>query len=148
MRIFPISAKAEYACLAMLELARRYEENVPVSLKAMTDSKAIPPRFLTLILLQLKGGGLVHSTRGPQGGYLLARPPKLISLADIVNAIDPYETSPAVRQPGNGSDNPSVDAIRDVWKEIHAAQRRVLEQISLAELMLRVREGSALAYQI
>jgi Rrf2 family protein len=93
-----VSAKAEYACLAMLELAGNYEGTNPVRVKAIADSHGIPQRFLVQILLQLKGAGLVASVRGASGGYQLARPPEEISLADIVNAID-RTPEPSQRRP-------------------------------------------------
>src|SRR5438046_3151350 len=88
MRTTLFSAKAEYACIAMLELAARYGDPQPVRLKAIAEAHGIPQRFLVQILLQLKGSGLVISARGAAGGYLLARSPKAISLADILNVLD------------------------------------------------------------
>ena len=56
-----ISAKAEYACAAMLELAASYGEPQPVRIKAIADAQGISARFLVQILLQLKTAGLVAS---------------------------------------------------------------------------------------
>src|SRR5258708_13160407 len=83
-----ISAKAEYACLAMLALARRRPEDVPIRIKEISESHAIPERYLVQILLQLKGAGLVMSTRGASGGYRLARAATKISLGEILAAIN------------------------------------------------------------
>ena len=83
-----VSAKAEYACVAMMELAGSYSDPQPVRIKAIADAQGIPPRFLVQILLALKTAGLVVSVRGAAGGYQLARPPDSISLASIINAID------------------------------------------------------------
>ncbi len=60
-----ISAKAEYACIAMIELATSHGEPQPVRIKAIADNHGIPQRFLVQILLQLKGAGLVVSVRAP-----------------------------------------------------------------------------------
>src|SRR5271165_4309904 len=116
-----VSAKAEYACVAMLELAANYTEPQPVRIKAIADSQGIPQRFLVQILLQLKGAGLVTSVRGAAGGYQLARPPAEISLADIINAID-RQGSPRTGPEGGGSRSPLVAAIRGVWQEIQAEE--------------------------
>ncbi|MFO0811467.1 MAG: Rrf2 family transcriptional regulator [Gemmataceae bacterium] len=148
MRTLPFSAKAEYACIAMLELASRYSDTSPVRLKAIADAHGIPQRFLVQILLQLKGSGLVVSTRGAAGGYLLARAPKLISLADILNILDRADRPAGGRLNDGGPPNPVVEAIRSVWKDVQAAQQRILEQTSLADLVTRSREGHALVYQI
>ena len=82
-----VSAKTEYACIAMLELAANYAGRQPVRVKAIADAHGIPQRFLVQILLQLKGAGLVESVRGASGGYLLSRPAAEISVADVVQQI-------------------------------------------------------------
>src|SRR5712692_11356859 len=83
-----VSAKAEYACIAMYELAVNYGDPQPVRVKTIAETHGIPLRFLVQILLQLKGAGLAASIRGAAGGYQLARPPEEISLGDIINIID------------------------------------------------------------
>jgi Rrf2 family protein len=141
-----ISAKAEYACIAMLELAANYNEAQTVRVKAIHEAHGIPQRFLVQILLQLKSAGLVVSLRGALGGYQLARSPEKITLAQVINAI---EREPALRPtlvPLPAS--PTVDAIHGVWQEIQAAEQRVLEKHSLADLVRRTQQGSALSYQI
>src|SRR5580692_881061 len=91
------SAKAEYACIAMLELAVRRSEPNPVRLKAIADMHGIPKRFLVQILLQLKAAGLVASTRGASGGYHLGRDPQNITLADIIAVVDRSESPAEMR---------------------------------------------------
>lgn len=83
-----VTARAEYACLAMLELAARYTDGRPVRLAEVTEKHGIHHGFLVQILLQLKAAGLVNTTRGKSGGYQLARPPAEITLADIVSVLD------------------------------------------------------------
>ena len=68
-----ISAKTEYACIAMLELASQYGSGEPVRIRRIAERHDVPSRFLVQILLQLKGAGLVASDRGAAGGYLLIR---------------------------------------------------------------------------
>src|SRR4051794_40053647 len=87
-----VSAKAQYACIAMLELAGHHgDPNALVQVKSIADLHGISQRFLVQILLQLKAHGLVRSSRGAAGGYQLARPPEGISLADVIHAIDQAE---------------------------------------------------------
>src|SRR5207302_9373299 len=83
-----LSAKTEYACIAMLELARRYETGEPVRIREIADEHGIPPRFLVQILLQLKGAGYVASTRGASGGYQLLKAPEKISLGEVMRVND------------------------------------------------------------
>lgn len=140
-----VSAKAEYACIAMLELAARHRATQPVRVKAIADAHGIPQRFLVQILLQLKGAGLVVSVRGAAGGYQLARSPGEISLADIVHTIDrPPQRSDPVASPNSLM----VHAVRAAWREIQAEEQRLLEELTLDELVRRARETSELSYQI
>jgi Rrf2 family protein len=83
-----ISAKAEYACLAIIELARTGGSGAPKRIRELARAQAIPERYLIQILLQLKAAGLVHSSRGSVGGYQLSRSPSTISVAEVIAAID------------------------------------------------------------
>jgi Rrf2 family protein len=83
-----ISAKAEYACLAIIELARSGGSGVPKRVRDLAQAQEIPERYLIQILLQLKAAGLVHSSRGSVGGYQLSRSPTSISIAEVIAAID------------------------------------------------------------
>lgn len=139
-----VSAKAEYACIAMLELAANHGAPQPVRVKVIADAHGIPQRFLVQILLQLKGAGLVVSVRGAAGGYQLARSPADISVANVVNTID----RPLTRRETTTVRSPVVQAIRGVWKEIQDEEQRMLEELSLAELLRRTQDTHALTYQI
>jgi Rrf2 family protein len=140
-----VSAKAEYACIAMLELAANYQDRRPIHLKTIAAAHGIPPRFLIHILLQLKGAGMVLSVRGAAGGYQLARQPAGISLADVIDAVD---CSPAQPAPLASPRSAALQAVRSVWKEIDAEERRILEELTLAELLRRAEDSGALSYQI
>jgi Rrf2 family protein len=141
-----ISAKAEYACVAMLELAANFNDGQPVRVKAIAETHGIPQRFLVQILLQLKSAGLVLSLRGALGGYQLARSPETISLAQVINAID---REPAVRPTLLPlRESRAVQAIHGVWKEIQAEEKRILEELSLGDLVRRTQQTGALSYQI
>src|SRR5918996_1305474 len=83
-----VSAKTEYACIAVLELAARHEEGEPVRIRDIAETHGIPSRFLVQILLQLKSAGLVQSIRGAAGGYQLSREPDEISLLDVMTVVD------------------------------------------------------------
>lgn len=141
-----VSAKAEYACIAMLELAASYGESQPVRIKAIAEQHGVPPRFLVQILLQLKGAGLVASTRGAAGGYQLARPPERISVADVINVIDRAPTPRPL--PLSPAPSPIVQAVQSVWREIDRAEQKVLRDLTLAELLRRTQPSADLSYQI
>jgi Rrf2 family protein len=142
-----ISAKAEYACVAMLELALTFREQQPVRIKAIADAQRIPQRFLVQILLQLKTAGLVASVRGASGGYQLARQPEGITLAEVIAAID--DRSMTARSAlGEDNRSPAAQALLSVWREIQVAEQRMLEKLSLAELLRRSQATNSLSYQI
>jgi Rrf2 family protein len=142
-----ISAKAEYACVAVLELAANYTDQQPVRIKAIADAQGIPPRFLVQILLQLKTAGLVASVRGASGGYQLAKPPESISLAAVINAIDDRTLTPRSAL-GEAHRSPTVQALLGVWREVQAEEQRMLQKLSLAEILRRAQQTNALSYQI
>ncbi len=88
-----LSARVEYACLAIVALARHGSENKWVSAKAIAQDYQIPENYLAQILLQIKTAGLIQSTRGTLGGYRLARPAEAISLGEVITAIEGVEDS-------------------------------------------------------
>ena len=68
-----VSAKTEYACIAVLELAARHAVGEPVRIRDIAEAHGVPSRFLVQILLQLKSAGLVQSIRGAAGVRLYGR---------------------------------------------------------------------------
>jgi Rrf2 family protein len=142
-----ISAKAEYACAAMLELAASYGEPAPVRIRAIAEAHAISARFLVQILLLLKKHKLVASVRGAAGGYQLARPPEQISLAAIINAIDD-RVEPAAPALSQARRTPVVEVLLGVWRHIQRQEQQHLETLTLAELLRRTQQKDALMYQI
>lgn len=158
MKLSLFSAKAEYACVAMMELAARFGDSQPVRLKTIADEHRIPRRFLVQILLQLNGAGLVESRRGAAGGYLLARSPDAITVADIIRVIDSARGQAKVQKrprkkvvrPINTGLNESgmYRALQGVWTEILDAQKRILEETTLSKLVEDSRSGLDLMYEI
>ncbi len=128
-----LSAKTEYACLAMLELARSYDTGEPVRIRSIAEEHDIPSRFLVQILLQLKGAGLVNSTRGAAGGYQLLKPPEEITLAEVMSVVDGQEKLP---NPATAK-SPTRRALLGAWRDAAVAQQEVLRDLTFAELVHR-----------
>ena len=82
-----VSQKCQYALRAIFELAKS-QGNDLLTVGEIAQVQAIPPRFLELILRQLRQGGFVESRRGVQGGYLLAVAPDALSVGAIIRFID------------------------------------------------------------
>src|SRR5882757_1285846 len=122
-----VSAKTEYACLAMLELAAHFGSNEPVRIRNIADEHGIPSRFLVQILLQLKGAGFVSSTRGASGGYQLIKPPGGISLGEVMTVIEGLETEVTSTAATN---SPTARVLVEAWKEIAQVQHQALYAIT------------------
>jgi Rrf2 family protein len=128
-----MSAKAEYAVRAMIQLAT-VEDGVLVKTEDLAKAQAIPPQFLVDILSVLRTDRLVRSHRGREGGYELGRPANEISIADVMRCVDGPLAS--VRDIGLGElaySGPTA-ALSDVWMALRASMRDVLEQTSLADV--------------
>ena len=83
-----VSTRGDYACRALLSLALHAEVGGPTSVRDIAERTGLPQPYLEQILLALKGAGLVRSKRGVGGGYVLAKAPSEIHLADIISAVD------------------------------------------------------------
>jgi Rrf2 family protein len=134
-----VSAKTEYACLAMLELAARYGSDQPVRIRTIADEHGIPSRFLVQILLQLKGAGYVASTRGASGGYQLIKPPNEITLGEVMSVIEGQETEVTSTALTNSS---TARVLVQVWREVAQVQHDALYAITFGELVGRVKRQS------
>lgn len=143
--IVNISAKTEYACIAMIELAMDYSRGEPVRLKSITERNGIPSRFLVQIMLQLKTAGLVNSIRGAAGGYQLSRAPSSISLGEVMRVIDGGDTDPTSKL---AEPNATTAALLQIWNGVYASQNEKLNSISLAELAREIRDAGGDMYYI
>ena len=124
-----VSAKTEYACIAMLELASRFGSGEPVRIRKIAERHDVPPRFLVQILLQLKGAGLVASTRGAAGGYHMVHPPETVSLGDVMAVIEGTTNGESKLSTSASPDSPAVKALTSAWKEIAETERRLLKNV-------------------
>ncbi|MGE0605988.1 MAG: Rrf2 family transcriptional regulator [Pirellulales bacterium] len=140
-----LSAKTEYACIAMLDLAASFGTGEPMRIRDIADRHGIQsPQFLVQILLQLKGAGLVASTRGAAGGYKLVRPPEEISLGDVIGVME----GPADFGGSAAPDSPAGRVLCGVWREITEVQQQVLGAMTFAELLDRARHQTEPMYYI
>jgi Rrf2 family protein len=141
-----VSAKTEYACLAMLELAARFGSGEPVRIRTIADEHGIPSRFLVQILLQLKGAGFVSSTRGASGGYQLIKPPQSISLGEVMAVIEGQEAESVAS--ATGTRTPTTRVLADAWSKIAKVEREMLQSITFGDLVQRIKRNSENMYYI
>jgi Rrf2 family protein len=130
-----VSAKVDYALRALAELA--VAPPGPVTAERLATAQEIPLKFLENILLELRRAEIVASQRGADGGYRLAKPAAEVSLADVIRAVEgPIATVRGAR-PEDTSYTGAATGLRDVWIELRASMRGVLEETSLADLVAR-----------
>ena len=130
-----VSTRGDYACRALLSLAM-HDDGRPTSVRDIADRTALPQPYLEQILLALKGAGLVRSKRGVGGGYVLAREPEEITLAEIVSAVDgPIVVGDFGEPHQNGAcDHEGQCVLLTVWHDVGGHMRRLLEGYTLAYL--------------
>src|SRR3712207_5585156 len=128
-----VAAKVDYALRAALELAA-LEKEWPIKGERLASGQEIPLRFMENILGELRQAGIIASKRGAEGGYLLARPPGEISLADVIRAVDGPLANIGGQRPDQLTYDGSAAELREVWIAVRAALRSVLEKVTLAEL--------------
>ncbi len=146
-----ISAKGEYAILAILDLAVSYDTESVRTLEEISADQYIPHPFLVQILLELKRAGLVESRRGAGGGYRLARHPRDISLGEVIRLIDgpilPFKCS-TPSQDDNDCPHKGNCVLTSVWGHVRNAISDVIEKISFEELAKRQENISSPMYHI
>jgi Rrf2 family protein len=132
MRPVRVSAKADYALRAAIELAAAGDG--PVKGERIAQAQEIPLKFLENILVELRHAGIVRSQRGVEGGYWLARPAEEVSLAEVIRAVE----GPIANVRGLGPQEVEyagpAGRLREVWIAVRASLRSVLEETTLADL--------------
>jgi Rrf2 family protein len=128
-----ISERVDNAVRAMGELA--VGGDVAVKAEVIATRQDISLKYLLDILRDLKRAELVRSKRGPDGGFTLSRPASEISLADVFRAVD-GPLADVHDQSLRGLSYPEpAEALPVVWMAIRGSLRRVLETVSVAELV-------------
>jgi Rrf2 family protein len=128
-----ISAKTDYALRALVLLGSR--AGVTVSSEELATAQAIPHKFLEAILVELRRTGLITSQRGAAGGHRLSLAPQDISVADVIRALSGPLTAVRGECPEDLAYEAPAQALQVVWVALRAAQRSVLETVSIADLL-------------
>jgi len=133
-RAVRITAKADYAVRAAVELAAAQGGGMPVKGEQLARSQDIPQNFLENILTELRRAGLVRTRRGAEGGYQLARSAEEITVADVLRAVEgPLAAVQGVR-PDQLSYGGAAERLPEVWVALRASLRDVLEHVTLADV--------------
>jgi Rrf2 family protein len=132
-----LTRKGKYGLKAMILLAREYGRG-PILIGDLAEQEAIPKKFLESILVALKHRGLVHSRKGPHGGYQLSRSPEQISVGDIVRTLDgPLALVSCVSQTAYSPCEECVTekdcTVRRVFQQVRDETARILDGTTLAQ---------------
>ena len=139
-----ISTRSRYGLKLMYELALRFGAQ-PVFLKDIASAHSISEKYLSKLVIPLRGAGLVSSFRGAHGGYALAREPRAITVREIVQVLEgKLSTAVSPRRKGDSADAHPTDAI---WSKLDKTVLQTLENVTLESLVQAGRE-SVLNYQI
>jgi len=128
-----VTAKADYAVRAVIELADSAQDS-PRKVDEVAQAQSIPVSFLENILTQLRSAGVVRSQRGPEGGYWLAHPADEVTLADIIRAVEGPLVGVRGQRPEEVEYAGSAESLKQVWVALRANLRKVLEQVTVADV--------------
>jgi len=128
-----VTAKADYAVRAVIELADSGQDS-PRKVDELAQAQSIPVSFLENILTQLRSSGIVRSQRGPEGGYWLAHPAEEVNLADIIRAVEGPLVGVRGQRPEEVEYAGSAESLQQVWVALRANLRKVLENVTVADV--------------
>ena len=125
------SAKTEYGLVALIEIAAKYGSGGVTQVAEIAARQTIPDRYLEQMLTSLRRGGILHSIRGPKGGYQLAKPPADISVAEVVSCLEgsTQETSEGRRK------TPEFAVLHDLDQRLEVARQSLLQSTTLETLI-------------
>lgn len=130
-----LSTKGRYGLRAMIDLAD-YSEEMPQSIACIAARQSISDSYLEQLMAKLKKAGLITSIRGAQGGYVLAKPSKEISVGDILRALEDLSPVNCVGLKGEQACGGSDTCVtRNVWKRIDDSIQHAVDSIFLDELV-------------
>lgn len=136
--IVKLSSKGRYAVRALFDIAF-YNDGQPTQVRDIAERQNIPQRFLEQIFQDLKRSGIVGSKRGPQGGYLLARPAKEIPLGEVVRIIEGPVALGEAAQSGEGRrPEPTLTdgqrATDSVFDQLSGRISELLDSVTVADV--------------
>jgi len=133
-----LSKKCQYALRAVFELAHR-NDGRPAKIQDIGRAQGVSPRFLEVILNELRHAGLVESRRGNEGGYLLAKPAKEITVNEVVQCVQ----GPISVAGEEGPKGPGVfgdEAFEELWRDINEAVCEVCDGRTFADMVESARQ--------
>jgi Rrf2 family protein len=143
-----VSARCEYACRAVLELSINLGRSI--SADQISKNQAIPKKYLTHILIELKKLNIVESIRGKQGGYILAHPPSKITLGQVVRLIDgPFVGCACMTTSKYIKGKKQIRCVfKPMWEKINKSAAETANSYSFEDIANSLKRSDTLEYQI
>ena len=126
------AAKTTYGLLALMELAGVEASGERLQVAEIAARQAIPERYLEQMMASLRRAGLLRSSRGPRGGYQLARPAAAISLAEVVECLE--GDGDPIGDPA-ASASPELQVLQNLTSSLRQQRLERLQRTSLAQLL-------------
>jgi Rrf2 family protein len=144
-----ISSKGEYGIRALFDLAQHYDSR-PRRSREIAEAQCVAEDYLNQLLIILRKAGLINSLRGPQGGHVLAQPPRQITLYDAVFVLEGPLTPVDYANELRGEKSAPVDEVlHPIWEEVEQETIRILRNTSLEDLCERYNgRSSSIMYHI
>ena len=142
-----VSMKGDYGVRALIELAHHFGEG-PVQSAGIASRQSIPEPYLDQLLTALRRAGLIRSMRGPQGGHALIRDPHELRLSEAIVALEGSLAPIGCLEDPAGCPKTTSCSLRPVWCEVEAATMRILEGITIADLVEREQAATGSRYAI
>ncbi|HPK53296.1 MAG TPA: Rrf2 family transcriptional regulator [Smithellaceae bacterium] len=137
-----LSTKSRYGVRMMADLADHYGRD-PVFLKDIAKREEISEKYLSIIVIPLRSAGLIKSTRGAHGGYLLAQSPAETTLRSILDALGEKICLVDCIKNLRSCSRAGTCSTRDVWSVLSEKIRETLDSITLADLVQTRRKKAA-----
>lgn len=136
-----ITKRGEYALRTLLVLASNYEQGRTYSLHQIAEAENLPVKFLEQIMTILKRADFVKSSKGKNGGYILARSPKDISLGEIIRAVDgplsPFLTAKEIEERLQQSSNHA--GLYSAFLDVRNAVAKIMDKTTLSDVLEKSR---------
>ena len=139
-----VPMKVDYGVRALVELAQGYGGGA-VSTTEIADPQHIPEAYLNQLLMILGKVGLISSRRGPQGGYMLAKPPKEISLGMVISSLEGESALLECISVPECCTFSTTCAQREVWSSVEEVVQQVLRATTIADLVARQEQLKAVS---
>jgi Rrf2 family cysteine metabolism transcriptional repressor len=142
-----LSTRTRYAVRAIIELAQN-DSKKPLQLKIIAQRQEISVKYLEQLMAVLRSAGFVRSIRGSKGGYMLAKAPNEIKLNDVMHRLEGTVATVECVENDDYCSRSADCAARYLWTQVEQAIDRVLEGITLQDLVEKANEQKKLNYQI